>query len=53
MTKSIVVFIPRRLANPFGHTVGDEISGMLNRDDARAIARRCSIAYRQHCLIPV
>jgi hypothetical protein len=53
MTKSIVGFIPRRLPNPFGHTTGDEISGMLNRDDARAVARRCFIADHQHRLIPV
>jgi hypothetical protein len=35
--------------NPLGHTVGDEIARMLKRNDARAIARRCFIADRQHC----
>ncbi len=36
------------LADPFGDTVGDEIARMLKRDDARAVARRCFIADRQH-----
>jgi hypothetical protein len=45
-----IILLCGRLADPFGHTVGDEIARMLKRDDMRAAARRFFITDRQDCL---